>query len=180
MKTDSGSPSESTATTPAAEVESFYTLHRPEIFGTLLYMLGDAEDAADAFQDSFIKCWKHVDQVQELRDLRAWIFRIVINTARDARRQTWRRRKKTLDSEMTAQLTSSSDPEAETVRRRQLVALRVQIGELPEVNREIFLLRQNGSLTYDEIAELLDLPVGTVKTRMRSAVLRLREALFEE
>jgi len=186
MKSESETPNEpakrtqaASVTTPADRVETFYAQNGGEIYGTLLYMLGNAEDAADAFQDAFIKCWNNIGQAGKLRSLRAWIFRVVINTARDTRRQAWRRRRKPLGDEMAAQLTSSIDVEADAERNRQLTALREQISHLPEPQREIFLLRQNGSLTYDQIAEMLELPVGTVKTRMRTAVLSLRVALFE-
>lgn len=177
-KTSKRTPDERFATS-GDRVETFYAQNGGEIYGTLLYMLGNAEDAADAFQDAFIKCWKNIEQAGELRSLRAWIFRVVINTARDARRAAWRRRKKPLDTEMAAQLTSSIDTEADADRNRQIVALREQIAELPEPQREVFLLRQNGSLTYDQIARMLELPVGTVKTRMRSAVLSLRRVFSE-
>ena len=70
-------------------------------------------------------------------------------------------------------------PPDEAVKREQTERLRVAVGELPEREREVFLLRQNGDLTYAAIAEIVDAPVGTVKTRMRSALARLRGILLE-
>jgi RNA polymerase sigma-70 factor (ECF subfamily) len=55
--------------------------------------------------------------------------------------------------------------------------LRAAIRELPEIHREVFLLRQNGDLGYAAISEILGIPEGTAKTRMRAALARLREAL---
>jgi RNA polymerase sigma-70 factor (ECF subfamily) len=63
------------------------------------------------------------------------------------------------------------------VDREELVQLRQAIAELRSEERDVFLLRQNGELTYEEIAEALAIPVGTVKTRMRLAVTKLRAAV---
>jgi RNA polymerase sigma-70 factor (ECF subfamily) len=61
-----------------------------------------------------------------------------------------------------------------------MTRLAAAIQELREEEQEVFLLRQNGQLTYEQIGETLEIPVGTVKTRMRLALQRLREALAEE
>jgi RNA polymerase sigma-70 factor (ECF subfamily) len=62
----------------------------------------------------------------------------------------------------------------------RLTRLRAAMKELRPEEQEVFLLRQNGELTYEEIAQMLDVPTGTVKTRMRLALTRLRGALAEE
>jgi RNA polymerase sigma-70 factor (ECF subfamily) len=62
----------------------------------------------------------------------------------------------------------------------RVTRLREALKQLRPEEQEVFLLRQNGELTYDQIAEMLDVPTGTVKTRMRLALARLREVLAEE
>ena len=62
----------------------------------------------------------------------------------------------------------------------RLTRLREALKQLRPEEQEVFLLRQNGELTYEEIAETLDVPTGTIKTRMRLALARLREVLVEE
>lgn len=69
------------------------------------------------------------------------------------------------------------DPAHVAERREALSRVRDAIRELPEKEREVFLLRQNGDLTFQAMAEVLNAPVGTVKTRMRSALQRLRAVL---
>jgi RNA polymerase sigma-70 factor (ECF subfamily) len=71
----------------------------------------------------------------------------------------------------------STNNEADRLREEQLAAIRRALKQLRTEEQEVFLLRQNGELTYEEIAESLKLPIGTVKTRMRLAIGKLREAL---
>ena len=75
----------------------------------------------------------------------------------------------------------SREPEPATVagRDEQLARLRSAVLELRSEEQEVFLLRQNGELTYEQISESLGVPLGTVKTRMRLALAKLREALEE-
>ena len=72
---------------------------------------------------------------------------------------------------------TATDPGRRAAARESLSRVRAAIHQLPEVEREVFLLRQNGDLTYEGIAEMLGCPVGTAKTRMRKALLRLRAAI---
>jgi RNA polymerase sigma-70 factor (ECF subfamily) len=68
-------------------------------------------------------------------------------------------------------------PDAGAMHRERLAMLRGAIGRLRPEQREIFLLRQDGQMTYEQIAEAVSSPVGTVKTRMRLALAKLRESL---
>ena len=68
-------------------------------------------------------------------------------------------------------------PEADAARREQLALVRRALRALRPEEQEVFLLRQNGQMTYDQIAQAIEIPVGTVKTRMRLALTKLREAL---
>ena len=68
-------------------------------------------------------------------------------------------------------------PEADALRREQLALVRQAVHRLRREEQEVFLLRQNAEMTYDQIAEAIRIPVGTAKTRMRLALAKLREAL---
>src|SRR5262249_9732903 len=65
---------------------------RTELVSTLYYMLGNQEDAQDAAQEAFLKCWRTREGLPEIRNLHAWIYRIALNTAKDLQRNSWRRR----------------------------------------------------------------------------------------
>src|SRR5271167_4169222 len=69
---------------------------RPDLLNALTMMLGSSDDAQDAVQDAFLKCWRKRDQVGGVYNLRAWIFRVGLNSGRDLRRNAWRRRSRPL------------------------------------------------------------------------------------
>src|SRR4051812_15704179 len=69
-------------------VSTFNNL-RDELLSTLSYVLGNKHDAQDAAQDAFIKCWRARADVPDVLNLRAWIFRVALNTARDHQRSGW-------------------------------------------------------------------------------------------
>jgi RNA polymerase sigma-70 factor (ECF subfamily) len=150
-----------------------------ELLGTLYFLVGNVEDARDALQETFVKCWRHRDQVEEVRNLRAWIFRIALNTGRDLRHTAWRRKRQGLPENEALMVSREQGPDVEAERGEQLAMLRVAIARLRVEEREVFLLRQNGQLKYEEIAEAVGIPLGTVKTRMRLALARLRDAMAE-
>src|SRR5438105_2630857 len=69
---------------------------RAELVSTLFFLLGNHEDAQDAAQDAFLKCWRTQASLPGVRNLRAWIFRVGLNAAKDLQRNAWRRRARPL------------------------------------------------------------------------------------
>src|SRR5437016_381580 len=69
---------------------------RAELVSTLYFMLGNYEDAQDAAQEAFLKCWRAHDSVPEIRNYRAWIYRVAVNAAKDLQRNAWYRRARPL------------------------------------------------------------------------------------
>src|SRR5688500_14758743 len=82
--------------TSAPSLEDVFAQYQSELLGTLFYLLGNLEDARDAIQEAFIKCWRNQDKLHEIDNLKAWIFRIALNTGRDIRETAWRRKKQAL------------------------------------------------------------------------------------
>jgi RNA polymerase sigma-70 factor, ECF subfamily len=150
---------------------------RDELVSTLWFVLGNQEDAQDIAQEVFLRCWRTQDGIPEVHNLRAWIFRVGLNAAKDLQRSAWRRRVKPLLGAEFMPRFDKSDPGSELAEREALDQLRQALMCLRPEEKEVFLLRQNGDLTYEQIAELHDRPVGTVKTQMRSALQKLRKAL---
>ena len=150
---------------------------RDELISTLWFILGNPDDAQDIAQEVFLRCWRTQEGLPEVHNLRAWIFRVGLNAAKDLQRSAWRRRVKPLlgAEAMPAKLDQPVDRELE--HRESLQQLRDALMHLRPEEKEVFLLRQNGELTYEQIAELYDRPVGTVKTQMRSALQKLRKVL---
>ncbi len=156
--------------------EAFLQL-QDQLLGTLYFMVGNRDDAQDALQEAFVKCWKHRDELPQIKNLKAWIFRIALNTGRDMRSAAWSVRRRQLAEEHAMLEAKVETPDEALSRKEQLEQLRDAIVTLRPEEQEIFLLRQNGDMTYEEIAESMDLPAGTVKTRMRLALTKLRKAL---
>ena len=150
---------------------------KDELISTLVFVLGNREDAKDAAQDAFIKCWNAREQLPQVLNLRAWIFRVCFNTAKDLQRSAWHRRARPLKAEQYTMMAKDAAPEATLERKESIERLRLSILELREEEKEVFLLRQNGDLTYEQIAEMRGCPVSTVKTQMRSALEKLRKVL---
>ena len=160
-------------------LEDVFACYQAELLGLLYHLVGNMDDARDALQDTFVKCWRHREQVAALDNLKAWVFRIALNTGRDARQTAWRRRKRPLPDDQTRIASRRQGPEAAVERDEQLARVREAVSRLRSEEKEVFLLRQNGQLTYEQIAEMLAVPTGTVKTRMRRALGQLRAALAE-
>ncbi len=160
-------------------VRTFHAL-RDELLSTLLFVLGNKEDAKDAAQDAFLKCWNARGQLQEILNLRAWIFRVAFNTAKDMQRSAWKRRVKPLRAEQFTMVAKDAGPGLALQNKEAVENVRRAILNLRQEEKEVFLLRQNGALTYEQIAELRGCPVGTVKTQMRTALEKLRRVLVEK
>jgi RNA polymerase sigma-70 factor (ECF subfamily) len=152
---------------------------RTELVSTLYYLLGNQDDAHDVAQDAFMKCWRTRSSLSDVRSLRAWIFRVGMNAAKDLQRNAWRRRAKPIGDGMPPEHVGAPSPTDVLEEREEQTRLQQALMDLRPEEKEVFLLRQNGDLTYEEIADLRKMPVGTVKTQMRTALQKLRRVLQE-
>ena len=169
-------PTQAADDSQAADMmEAVFCRYQAQLLGTLYHLVGNEDDARDALQEAFVKCWRHRDQVAEVKNLKAWVFRVALNTGRDLRETAWRRKKQPLPANEAMVESSAATPMQIAEENEQLRLLRGAITELREEEQEVFLLRQNGDMTYDEIALAIGVPTGTVKTRMRLAVEKLRK-----
>jgi RNA polymerase sigma-70 factor (ECF subfamily) len=149
---------------------------RGDLVSTLFYMLGNYADAQDATQEAFVKCWRSYRRLAKVRNYRAWIFRVGLNAAKDLQRNAWRRRIRPLSQAPSIE-SGDAPPEEMLCEREDLDRLRRSLKRLRREEKEVFLLRQNGDFTYDQIAVVCRRPVGTVKTQMRAALHKLRAVL---
>lgn len=180
LRPHSDVPAASDEARQADPLEAAFARFQDELLGTLYFLVGNREDARDALQESFIKCWRHREKLVEVDNLKAWIFRIALNTGRDLRETAWRRKRKSMSGDEAMIRCQSRGPLQEAERDERMARLRDAVRTLRSEEQEVFLLRQNGQMTYDEIAESIGIPTGTVKTRMRLALAKLRGALAEE
>ena len=125
------------------------------------------------------RCWRRRETLAGVDNLRAWVFRVALNTGRDLRGTAWRRRRRPLAEDDALPPARDPPPDGDLAKRERLDRLRLAVQELRPEEQEVFLLRQNGELKYEEIAAAAGIPLGTVKTRMRLALEKLRLALAE-
>jgi RNA polymerase sigma-70 factor (ECF subfamily) len=167
----------SPAETPGELLLRTFSEMRDELVSTLCFVLGNSDDAQDVAQEAFLRCWRTQDGLPEVNNVRAWIFRVGLNAAKDLQRSAWRRRVKPLLGADAMPMLNAASP-ATVMEDQEVVAqLRQALMHLRPEEKEVFLLRQNGEMTYEQIAELHDRPVGTIKTQMRSALQKLRKVL---
>jgi RNA polymerase sigma-70 factor (ECF subfamily) len=150
---------------------------RDELVSTLMFILGNRDDAQDAAQEAFLKCWRSRSGLPDVQNLRAWIFRVGLNAAKDMQRSAWRRRSRPLIGEENMLADRTAAPNQQMEDHEDMLRLRRAITTLRQEEKEVFLLRQNGGMTYEQIAEVRRSPVGTVKTQMRAALQKLRKVL---
>jgi RNA polymerase sigma-70 factor (ECF subfamily) len=150
---------------------------RDRLIGFLAVRLGNYGDAHDVVQEAFLKCWRGRDRLSDVRDLRSWIFRVALHAAQDLQRNAWRRHARPLDRVAAVHPAPDASPPETAMHHEKLQRVRAALRDLRPAENEVFLLRQNHGLTYEEIGVRIDRPTGTVKGQMRSALLILRQVL---
>ncbi len=148
------------------------------VYSLLIRMLGNEDDAEELLQITFCRVHQYRDHYDPERPLVTWIFTIASNLAK----KEWRRRSRWVQiPEDVVNLTSpgSTAPHYDSGRRELRASLEEAINMLPPHYREPFLLREDQQLTYEEIADVLGVRIGTVKSRINRARTQLRESLSE-
>jgi RNA polymerase sigma-70 factor (ECF subfamily) len=170
----------------AGDAEAFGALvlaHQQFVYNLAWRALGDEREAEDAAQEAFVRAWLALPNFRGQAQFRTWLYRIVTNLC--CNRLPRLRRELTALADDQAQTVvdeATPDPAARLEAEEQRAFLHRQIDALPESYRLLVLLRYQQGLPYEEIAAVLSLPLGTVKTGLFRARARLRAALqvFEE
>jgi len=168
--------------------ETLVRRYQRELFGYLRGYLGETEAAEDVFQQTFLQIHLKRDQFEPTRRFRPWLYTIATNLAIDYKRRHKRHRMASLDrsheSEDGSTRSMAEDLEAdEPSPSDQLLmsesneAVQAAVDSLPEISRQVVLLVYFQGLKYREAAEILDVPVGTVKSRLHGAIKQLAAAL---
>lgn len=145
------------------------TRFAPVAYRYALRMMRNPEDAHDCAQETLIKLLRNLDRYDARFRFSTWVLRIARNTCIDELR-----RRRRADREVPDIADPSPGPLELTSRQRRAVRLHRALGELPELYREVLVLYHFEHLKYQEIAELLDIPIGTVMNRIFRARRKLR------
>jgi RNA polymerase sigma-70 factor, ECF subfamily len=153
--------------------------HYESVVRVVYRLCGDIQTAEDAAQEAFIRAWIRLPDYQPLAPFRNWVYRIAVNTALDTLR---RKPEESIENNEGIMLMTekSAGPEAAYLEKEQADMLQKAVKELPEASRAVLVLREYGELSYSEIASMLEIPVGTVMSRLNYARNCLRATLLEK
>jgi len=133
-----------------------------------------AAEAEELTQEVYFKLWENLHHYTPGSNFMAWAWRVARNLLIDSYRRSHRERTAAwLDPEIIERLPASDDPHEESLRRQRLRLVAAGLRQLPEELASLILMRDLAGWSYTEIAEALDLPVGTVKSRLNRARLEL-------
>lgn len=154
------------------------------VYSAVFAELKNTDDAFDASQEVFIRLYNAAGGFRCESTLKTWLYRMCKNCAYDYMRKHYKNRPvplayKDADEETSddIDIVSEETPESETVRKEKIKAVRDAVLSLPEDMRDVIVLREFEDMQYSEIAELLGISEGTVKSRISRARERLRELL---
>src|SRR5579875_74895 len=155
--------------------------HADAAYSLAYRILGNSEAAEDVLQEAFLSLWRRGGYDRSKGSVRTWILSIVHNRAIDTLRRKGARPTQAMDVDELLRNRPAEERTEETVAHRERAArLRSALDLLPEEQRRVVELAYFGGFTHAEIAALSELPIGTVKGRMRLALQKLRDELEEE
>ena len=173
---------------PRAFRALFDKYHR-RAFAVAVGVLKNEDDALDAVQEAFVKVHKNIHNFQGSSSFYTWLYRIVMNVSIDHVRRASRR--KTVDFDETFGQTGNeaaptiaitpnlidADPTRSALRRELAKAIESALAELPEHHRAVIVLREVEGMSYEEMAEVLEVPKGTIMSRLFHARKKLQASL---
>ena len=152
--------------------------HYPGVVRVVYRLCGDAGLAEDMAQETFLRAWINLASFNPQSSLRNWLYRIAVNAALDVLR---RKPEEALEDDALQGLPDlATSPETALIEKERVAMLQQTMRSLPDAARSVLVLREYGELSYQEIASVLDIPVGTVMSRLNYARNRLREMLDKQ
>ena len=175
-----------------AAFEELVRRYERELYNYLRRYLNDAELAEDAFQATFLKLHLKCDSYESGRPVRPWLYKIATNQAIDAQRRNRRQKIVSLDSRLGGDSSSDLATLVETIGGTEMdpldrlefeeerEAIREKIRDLSEPHRKVLHLVYFQGLKYREAADILDIPVGTVRSQLHAAIRKLHDMLTQD
>lgn len=170
--------------TLAGDKEAFGLLalkYKDRVYNLALPIVGNKEDALDVVQDTFMQALAHLENFRRSSRFYTWLYRIAYNTAVGALRKRKRKPRASLEylnEEYGDCFEAQGDaPDDDAKRRDDAAILRRELAKLSEEYRTPLILREVEGANYEQIAEILNVPVGTVRSRLHRARIALRERL---
>jgi RNA polymerase sigma-70 factor (ECF subfamily) len=161
-----------------ARFKASMTPHMDQMYNYAMYLTGEREEANDLLQETFLKAYRFYDKYEEGTNAKAWLYRIMRNTYINEYRRVKRLPDLVeFDEQISAPYFASSAQRGPVQFEGELFGdeIATAIARLPEKFKSVIMLRDIEDLPYEEIAEALDIPVGTVRSRLH----RARALLFD-
>lgn len=152
--------------------------YQDRLFTALVHVVGSVEDARDAAQDAFVQAFVKLDSFHRRSSFYTWLYRIAFNAAVGRARR--KRPEPSLDGHRDAGLEPidrEEGPPADLERRERACQVRAALDALPHDYRAVLVLREIDGCDYEQISEILEVPVGTVRSRLHRARLQLKDQL---
>ena len=165
------------------DLEAFGELvrrYQKPVFRIVLRMVRSPDDADDLTQDTFVRAHRGLKTFKDEYDFHPWLYRIAVNQAINFLNKRKRQAAADIDEVPEADIRTGPEPESplqSASRQELLTRLELALDKLPEEQRTVFLLRVQEGLSYEEIAETMETPKGTVMSRLARARMALRKHL---
>ncbi len=170
----------------ASAFEMLVVQYQGQVYNLCLRMTGNPDDAADLTQEAFLKVWKHLESFHFDSTFSTWLYRLASNCCLDFLRSQKRRPTVSLtveNDDEEEQVLDVADtaptPEEHAIASEEKEQLRLAMSQLDDEQRQILTLRVVNDLSYTEIADILSVKEGTVKSRLSRARESLRKKLLE-
>ncbi|MBI2823390.1 MAG: sigma-70 family RNA polymerase sigma factor [Planctomycetia bacterium] len=155
--------------------------YQDRLFHAMTHIAGSAEDARDVVQDAFVQAFVKLESFRRTSGFYTWLYRIAFNVSATRRRRT--RTNVSIDGNATGHALTLADPGSaphdRLEQQERAARVRAALENLSEEFRTVLVLREMDDCDYETIAEMLDLPIGTVRSRLHRARLQMRELLKE-
>ena len=152
------------------QLKEIFVRYEPETLGTLFFLLGSIDDAEETLDEVFMRCWE-INQIGVVKNARVWIFRVLYSVVSEKVKKDRVRKRKSFDSKSLNDFDRNSSEYAFVVRTRELIC------NLTFFERVVFLLRQNGTLSYRQIAQTTGESIEIVQETMQKVLNTLRVSL---
>ncbi|MFY7877332.1 MAG: RNA polymerase sigma factor [Pirellula sp.] len=154
---------------------------QPRIFASIFAMVGNRQDAEDLTQEAFLTAYRKLGHFENRSSFYTWLHRIAFHLAIDLQRRKSRTTKKHLSddiSESSLQIASDDlTPESVAMNKEMATKVKAALQRLDAERKNLIVLRDIDGLDYAQIAEVLDIPIGTVRSRLHRARMELRDIL---
>jgi RNA polymerase sigma-70 factor (ECF subfamily) len=155
------------------------TKYQDRLYNSVMHVVGSAEEAQDVVQDAFVQAFVNLESFKRNSAFYTWLYRIAFNVAISRRR----RKRPTVSIDQTREATGMDPvddgppPEHRMEQQDRCDMVRQALTKLPEPFRTVLVLREMDGFDYETIADMLDLPVGTVRSRLHRARMQMKEIL---